>query len=685
MSVTKNLTMKNPLSSNRVHFNSRLLFRLLVILFSGYTLLTGVAAISKTFAARIGSPQTAPITSGLSSDNDVASKLGPARRFDERGNRPGGGSFLPLDPRNARARRPTGNGDWSSLGPPGGDVFDAAVSTVDSNIALAGLAPGGSFGGTLYRSTDGGNTWSEVSALDGTSVFDIEFAPDGTAYLGTQDSVRESTDGGLSWTTLNLGIGANDQVFDVSVDPEDSSILWAGIADASASQPVNVVRSTDGGLTWVNRTPPLAAPISCRAIAVDPNDSNTVIAAFGGDFGGGAVWVTTDGGDSWTDRSAGLPDNPLNAVVYDGTRLLVGGGLLFGSEFVGLYESSDLGVTWTPLHDGTWPVLVVEDIAVDSNDAAKIFVAIDGGGVNRTTDGGATWQIGIGDTQALAGRSIRFRPGNSQELFLGTSSLAVFRSTDSGETFVQSSQGISELDLFSIDANPVNADEIAVAFQGQNNGGLFSSSDGGGSWNLESAPPTRYSAVRFAPDGTLYGISSGPSSVAPEGLYRREDNGTWTPLGPDQGPLFESDLDTVRFSHNNPNLILLGGADFGVVGFEGTIWRSTDAGDSWTKVYELGDFHRITDIEIIEDGTDQNMVAAWNSESGDNIGGALRSTDGGASWFDSSSGLPVFFRGPRLCASPTDPQTLVISAWLSFQSGGLFRTTDGGATWASTG
>jgi len=193
--------------------------------------------------------------------------------------------------------------------------------------------------------------------------------------------------------------------------------------------------------------------------------------------------------------------------------------------------------------------------------------------------------------------------------------------------------------------------------------------------------------VRFASDGTLYAISTGPSTVAQEGLYRREGNGTWTPLGPDQGPLFESDLDTMRFSHNNPNLILLGGADFGVAGFEGTIWRSTDAGQSWNKVFEssAGTFERVTDIEIVEDGTDQNMVAAWTSESGDNIGGALRSTDGGASWFDSSSGLPAFFRGPRLCASPTDPQTLLVSAWLSFQSGGLFRTTDAGVTWTSTG
>jgi photosystem II stability/assembly factor-like uncharacterized protein len=564
-------------------------------------------------------------------------------------------------------------------------VSDVAASTVDANLVLAGLAPGGSFGGTLYRSTDAGNTWSQVVPLNGTSVFDIEFAPDGSAYIGTQDSVRRSTDGGISWTLLNLGIGLNDQVFDVALDPSNPLTVWAGIADASGAQPVNVMRSTDSGATWSNRTPPLAAPISCRGIAVDPSNSNTVIAVFGGDFGGGQVWTTTDGGDSWIDRSAGLPGNPLNAVVYDGTRLLVGGGLLFGSQFEGLYESPDLGVTWTPLHDGTWPILVVEDIAVDPSDAARIFVAIDGGGVNRTTDGGATWQIGIGGSQALAGRSIRFRPGNSQELFLGTSSLAVFHSTNGGDTFVQSSEGISELDLFSIDANPLNPAGIAVAFQGQNNGGVLSSADAGTTWLLESAPPTRYSAVGFAPDGTLYAISSGPSSVAQEGLYRRENNGSWTPLGPDQGPLYESDLNTMRFSLNNPNLILLGGSDFGVAGFEGTIWRSTDAGGSWTKVYEVGDFHRITDIEIIEDGTDQNMVAVWNSESGDNIGGALRSTDNGASWFDSSSGLPAFFRGPRLCASPSDPQTLVVSASLSFASGGLFRTTDSGATWASTG
>jgi photosystem II stability/assembly factor-like uncharacterized protein len=447
--------MKNR--SNHFYSKSRLLLWLLMVLLSGCILVAGFGPISKTFAARIASPQVvASPSSALSSGNDVAYNSDPARRLDQQGNRPMGVSFLPVHPRNNRAIRPIGSGNWFSLGPPGGDVFDAAVSTTDANIALAGIAPDGSFGGTLYRSTDAGNNWSEVLPLDGISVFDIEFAPDGSAYIGTQDSVRRSTDGGITWTLLNLGIGLNDQVFDVALDPSNPLNIWAGITDASGSQPVNVMRSTDSGATWSNRTPPLAAPMSCRGIAVNPSNSNSVIAVFGGDFGGGQVWTTTDGGGSWTDRSAGLPNNPMQAVVYDGTRLLVGGGQLFGSENVGLYRSTDVGATWTPLHDGTWPVLVVGAIAVDPNDAQTILVATDGSGVNRTTDGGGSWEIGIGGTNALAGRSLRFRPGSSTELLLGTSSLAVFRSTDGGDNFVQSSEGISELNLFSIDASPLH-------------------------------------------------------------------------------------------------------------------------------------------------------------------------------------------------------------------------------------
>src|SRR6266545_2065764 len=488
------------------------------------------------------------------SPSPALAAAGAAPRTDLQGRRAGGPGPSGASRLAPALMRGSAVADWSPLGPPGGDVTDVAASTIDPAIVLAGIAPGGGSGGTLYRSVDGGATWSEVPGFAGVSVYDIEFAARGAVYLATQSGVRRSLDGGVTWKAMNLGIGPNQTVFDIALDPAGASTLWAAIGNAFGLQTKNVMRSTDGGFTWIDLTPPLSVSLSGTAIAVDPTDSNTVTAVFGGDFGGGAVWVSRDGGASWSDRSAGLPPNPMRAVVHDGRRLLVGGGQLFGSQFVGLFSSEDLGVSWKPLHAGRqpWPLRVVEDIAVDPADPAIILVATNGTGVYRTTDGGATWKFGVGGTRALAGRSLRFRPGGSSVLLLGTSSLGVFRSGDAGATFGQSSDGISELNLFAIDANPLDPDQIAVAFQGSNNGGVLSTADGGVTWALEQVPPTRYSAVRFALDGTLYAISSGPSTVAPEGLYRRDRDGTWRALGPDQGPLFESDLAAIRFSSVDP-------------------------------------------------------------------------------------------------------------------------------------
>jgi photosystem II stability/assembly factor-like uncharacterized protein len=590
-------------------------------------------------------------------------------------------------PAAAAAPRPArrGAGTWTALGPPGGDVTDAAFSPADPDLALAGIAPVAGFGGSLYRSVDGGATWSPVPALAGRSVYDLEFAASGKVFAATQDSVWTSEDGGVGWTQLDLGLGLNDQVLDVALDPADPLVLWAGVADAFGAQPMLVLRSPDGGATWANRTPPLAAPISCNALAVRPGASDTVVAVFGGAFGGGEVWTTTNGGTSWENRSAGLPANPMRAVAFAGARLLVGGGQSFGAQYVGLYASDDLGVVWTPLHDGTWPLRVVSDVAVDAADPDVLLVATDGRGVNRTIDGGTSWEVGIGGTAGLAAQSLRFRPASSTDLLLGATSLGVFRSLDGGATFPPSSAGISELDLYSVHVNPADPAQVAVAFQGLNNGGVYSSADGGLSWLLEPVPPTRYSGVRFSPGGILYAVSSGPSTVAPEGLYRREPGGSWTGLGPNQGGLFESDLKALRFSATDSALILMGGSDFGVAGFEATIWRSPDAGVTWQKEHEGADNDFVLDIEIVGDGSNQVMVASYDGFTAPQEGGVLRSIDGGLSWAPALDGLPGFVRLPRVCAPPGNPQVFYLSAWLSFSSGGLFRTGDGGATWTATG
>jgi hypothetical protein len=161
--------------------NPRLLIGLFFVLLSVSLALGGSGVFSKgsgNTKESTGSPQTATATAKPQpKSKDVILKDNPHRYLDEKGNRVGGIKPGTVASTKYRGERTAGGGAWALLGPPGGDVFDTAVSTVDSSIALAGIAPDGSFGGTLYRSTDGGNTWSEVPALDGISVFDIEFAP----------------------------------------------------------------------------------------------------------------------------------------------------------------------------------------------------------------------------------------------------------------------------------------------------------------------------------------------------------------------------------------------------------------------------------------------------------------------------------------------------------------------------
>lgn len=571
---------------------------------------------------------------------------------------------------------------WSALGPFGGDVDDVAASPTAAGVVLAGIAPSGGSGGTLYRSTDSGASWTEVAAVSGTSVHDIEFDASGKAYLGTLNGVWTSTDDGATWTQQSLGIGVNDQTFEVTIDPNNSSVIWAGVADALGSQTNNVLVSTNGGVTWSNKTPPGAAGTSCQGIGIDPTDSTKIFAAFGGAFGGGSVYVSSNSGTTWTNRSAGLPANPMNDVVHDGSRALLCGGQLFGSQNVGLYETIDDGVTWTALHDGSWPNLVIHDIEIDPANSSVIYVASAGSGVYRSTDGGANWTFGLSGTGSFSVNEVSVDPAGGTPIYAGSSSVAVWKSTD-GTNFLPSSAGIGSLNTESVAANPLDSDELAVAFQGLNDGGVYTSTDGGLTWAIAALPGTRFNTVKFAPDGTLYAISDGPTTIGAEGLYRRS-GAVWTSIGPDQGSVFESELFGLDFSTINSNLIVTSGADFGVAGFEPTVWVSSDGGSNWSKNYEgATDFEDVTDVIILADGTDQLMVASYTDFSSNQDGGALRSTDGGATWADSSTGLAAGAQCFGLSPGPTSPTTIYL-ADDDVPNGAVYRSTDAGASWTAT-
>ena len=451
---------------------------------------------------------------------------------------------------------------WTGLGPFGGDVYDIGAFPADESILLAGVAPGGGRGGALYRSTDGGANWRVVSDLDGKSVFDIEFDGFGYAYAASQDGLWRSADMGETWDQLPLGIGVNDQIMDVEIHPSNDNIVMVGVSDELGGQAFNVLRTTDGGDFWQNVTPPMGMPLSGRSIAMDPSQPNHVAVGFGNEFGDGAVWVSTDGGNTWADRSAGLPEAAVHALEFSNGTLYVGGGTLLGALEFGVFASTDLGATWTAFHNQTWPARYVRDIEVDPADPSLMLVASPTLGVFSTSDGGVTWGFGTGQTASYSVNAIRLVSADGQRTMIGTESHGVLESSFKTAPFVSSSNGIGALNVMSVASNPMNPDELALAFQGLNDGGVYTSLDRGQTWLLEPTPATRYNLVRYAPDGTLYALSDGPTTVAPDGVYRRQPNGSWTGIGPSQSVLFDVELFAIEFSPLDPNLVLVAGSDF---------------------------------------------------------------------------------------------------------------------------
>jgi photosystem II stability/assembly factor-like uncharacterized protein len=107
-------------------------------------------------------------------------------------------------------------------------------------------------------------------------------------------------------------------------------------------------------------------------------------------------------------------------------------------------------------------------------------------------------------------------------------------------------------------------------------------------------------------------------------------------------------------------------------------WSSADGGGSWTRTYESAQSYRtVTDIEIVEDGTDTEMLASWTALESLS-GGVLRSIDGGCTWNEPVQGVPS--NTFPLALSPSLRGAEVYHLADAGNPGGLFVTEDGGET-----
>ena len=244
------------------------------------------------------------------------------------------------------------SGTWTDV--IGGDGMDCMIDYTNEYIQYGEYQNGG-----LYRTTD---KWTSsftniTSGLTGTANWVMPIAIDPnvntTIYAGRQD-VFKSTDQGSNWTQISSWSG--NSLTELAVAPSNSNYIYA------TTQSI-LYRTTDGGTNWSDITgtlPTGSALITYMAIKDD--DPNTVWVSMG-QYDANGVYKTTDGGATWTNISSGLPTIPVMCVVQN----------IQNTTQTELYAGTDVGIyvkvgggAWALYSDGL-PNVVVNELKIYYN------------------------------------------------------------------------------------------------------------------------------------------------------------------------------------------------------------------------------------------------------------------------------------------------------------------------------
>ena len=196
----------------------------------------------------------------------------------------------------------------------------------------------------IFKTTDGGNNWTTISPDLTRKSWAM---PDVIAAFASQDPEKGQ----------HRGV-----VYTIAPSPKDAAIMWAGTDDGL----IHVTR--DGGKRWIDVTPHELTPWSkvslIEASHFDTAEAYAAINRFRLDDLRPHIYRTRDGGKTWTERVAGLPENAVVNAVREDPRER---GLLFAATEIGVFVSFDDGDRWSRLQNNL-PVTSVRDLAIHEND-----------------------------------------------------------------------------------------------------------------------------------------------------------------------------------------------------------------------------------------------------------------------------------------------------------------------------
>ena len=573
---------------------------------------------------------------------------------------------------------------WSGLGPSSsgggysglGRLNCIAFRPGDNNTFYAGSPSGG-----LWKTTDGGSTWipltddNEVLGVSTAVVLAGTTSGTDTIYIGTGDrdggsmwslgggqgndnnsiGVLKSTDGGTTWHTTGLVFTPSQQetINRMIVDPSDHQVLYTATS-------AGLYKTTDAGTNWA-----VVNANDFVDIEFDPSDHNTIFAS----NWSGEIYKSTDAGANWTNVLSGTGGGRTELAVSPHDASVVY-AVVANSGLVGVYKSTDHGNTFSLIFDGVnlldWSCDGSNAggqggydlaIAADPNNVNNVYV----GGINtwKSSNGGSNWSI-----------------------------VTHWSSTCGGQ------------------ATTVHADKHFLAFQNStstlfecNDGGLYSTSDGGASWTH---------LTNGMSISQMYRLGVGQSSST-EIIAGLQDNGTKTLSGGTWDDVIGGDGMECIIDYTNAN-VQFGELYYGSIlkttdhwtsstdissGISGSgwwvtpyvmdpndhntlyvgydeLWKTTDQGASWSQISSFGG-NTLRSIAVAP--SNSNVIYAATTTT------LYKTTDGGASWSTITGSLPV---ASGYITYVTVSNASADTVWVTlggYNNDGVYESNDGGATW----
>jgi photosystem II stability/assembly factor-like uncharacterized protein len=395
--------------------------------------------------------------------------------------------------------------------------------------------------------------WRNIGPFRGGRAVAVAGVPGNTQeyYFGSVGGgVWKTTDAGLNWQNISDGYFESASVGAIAVAPSDPNVVYVGMGEHSirgvmTSQGDGMYKSTDRGKTWKHMG--LAESKTIAAIRIHPENPEQVYVAVQGsqwaDSDSRGVYKSSDGGSTWKkvfylDESTGAadldmdPGNPriLYAGMWDHRR--DPWRIRSGGEGSGLYKSTDAGESWEAINKGLPEVMGKVAVSVSPASPNRLYANIeaegDQGGVYRSDDAGKSWKQVSRDRNTVARAwyyiEVVADPRDPETVYILNSPM--LKSIDGGKTF--QSIAVAHVDQHDLWINPENPANLALA----NDGGTCISFNGGKSWSTQNNQPTAQFYRVITDDQFPYRIYGGQQdnstvSIASKTIYGGITESDW--------------------------------------------------------------------------------------------------------------------------------------------------------------